>query len=66
MGVESKQERADFLRGAIVAGIVNARRAESPAWAKFIKAVQGPAKKYLGSKLALDGPEDMIEAGELL
>lgn len=63
MGIVSKRDRMNFFRGAILAGIGNAQRANSPAWQKFIKAIQPMSKKILGMALKLDGAEDIMESG---
>ena len=63
MGVESARDRQDFYRGAILAGITNARRANSPEWKRFVGAIQPQARKYLGVGLDLDGPKEILESG---
>ncbi len=63
--VESSRDRQDFYRGAIVAAISNVKRSKSPAWQRFMKAIQPQARKYLGLELDLEGAKEMIEAGVL-
>ena len=63
MGVASARDRQDFYRGAILAGITNARRAKSPEWKKFVDAIQPLARKHLGVGLDLDGPKEIMESG---
>ena len=66
LGVLSARERQDFYRGAIFAGLTNARRAKSSNWKDFITAVQPLAQKYLGMGLELDGPKEFLEAGKII
>lgn len=63
LDVESARDRQDFYRGAILAGITNARRAASPEWKKFVDAIQPLARKHLGVGLDLDGAKAIMESG---
>ena len=66
LGVMSARERQDFYRGAILAALTNAKRANSPSWKKFIASIQPSAKKHLGMGLELDGPHEFMEAGGMV
>lgn len=59
LGVAPK-DRAHFYRGAILAAIGNVKRAQSPAWKKFLAAIQPAAQKHLGAGLEL-GNASVIE-----
>jgi hypothetical protein len=63
LGLKNARDRQDFYRGAILAGIHNAKRAGSPAWQKFVTAIQPLARKHLGMGLELDGPKEIMESG---
>jgi len=63
LGVASARDRQDFYRGAILAGISNAKRAQSPAWKRFVQAIQPLARKHLGLGLELDGAKEIMDAG---
>lgn len=63
LGVKTSRERQAFYRGAIVAGVENARRADSRAWKKFVAAIQPQARRHLGLGLNLDGVEEISRAG---
>ncbi|MGH7442275.1 MAG: hypothetical protein ACREKE_06330, partial [bacterium] len=63
LGVESARDRQDFYRGAILAGISNAKRARSASWKTFVEAIQPLARKHLGLGLDLDGAKEIMDAG---
>jgi len=63
LGLDTSRKRQNFYRGAILAGIGNAKRAHSPAWKKFIAVIQPQARKHLGMGLELDGAEAIMESG---
>lgn len=63
MGIASARDRQDFYRGAILAGITNARRAKSPEWKKFVEAIQPLARKHLGVGLDLNDAREIMESG---
>jgi hypothetical protein len=57
---------AEFYRGAIIAGIGNAIRAQDPAWQRFVEEVQPQAKRTLGMALTDAGLEALIRQGTVL
>jgi len=63
LGLRTARERQDFYRGAILAGISNAKRANTPQWQKFVAAIQPVAREHLGMGLDLDGSKEIMEAG---
>ena len=63
LGIKAPDDVQDFLRGALVAGFENARRANMPQWKRFEKAIQRAAKTHLGMGRDLDDAEGLLRAG---
>ena len=58
--------KADFYRGAILAGIGNSLRAKDPAWQAFLDALQPLAKQHLGMELMDSGLKGILNEGDEL
>ena len=65
LGVTEQEDIESFLRGAIWAGIVLAKRSKEKKWQKLFKEIQPLAKKHLGIGLTLDSARDIVEAGRI-
>ena len=63
LGVPASK-RADFYRGAVIAGIGNALRAQDSKWQAFVDAIQPLAKKHLSMELSDDGAESILSLGQ--
>jgi len=65
LGVGGARDRQAFYRGAIVAAIAAVKRSRTPAWRRFVAAVQPKARKHLGLELELELAKDFMKAGSL-
>lgn len=63
LGVVSDKDIQNFMRGAVIAGVQNAMRAEDKNWKAFMKAIQPIAKKHLGIGLTDDGVKGILDCG---
>lgn len=66
LGLKSPRDRQDFYRGALYAGLTNAKRARSIHWRKFIDAIQDQARKHLGMGLDLNDAQEIADAGHVI
>lgn len=62
LGVHEK-DKAAFMRGAMHSAIWLSQRAKDPDWQKFVEAVQGLAKKFLGHGFYDGGAQDIVSRG---
>jgi hypothetical protein len=63
LGIKTANDRMAFFRGAIYAGLVDARRARQPKWRSLVKAIQPAIGKHIGGGKISLGLRDILEIG---